>query len=221
VRIWRLFKQHFLLGLLAVAPIAITTWILVQFYGLVNRTVRPILLRIPELTESFPDFFLTLIAFLCFLAMVALVGLFARNLAGRAFFNLLERGLDRIPLIKSVFSSTKQLAEVFFSDQRSAFREVVLFEYPRRGSFSLGFVTSASPTNGLVSVFLPTTPNPTTGFLLLMPRNEVAATSLTVEQGVRLIITGGASMTAAQAALLRENVDHLRGSSPATREETP
>lgn len=220
MRFWRPFKQHFLLGLLSVAPIAITTWILVQFYGVVSRTVRPILLRIPSITESFPDFFLTLIAFACFLALVALVGLFARNLAGRAFFNLLERGLDRIPLIKSVFSSTKQLAEVFFSDQRSAFREVVLFEYPRRGSYSLGFVT-ASNADGLVSVFLPTTPNPTTGFLLIMPRQEVAVTSLTVEQGIRLIITGGAAMTAAQALRLRENMDHLRGPSPAAVEEAP
>lgn len=220
MKAWRLYKQHFLLGLLSVAPIAITAWILFQFYELVSRTVRPILLRIPRVTELVPEFFLTMTAFVCFLALVALVGLFARNLAGRAFFNVLERGLDRIPLIKSVFSSTKQLAEVFFSDQRSAFREVVLFEYPRPGSYSLGFVTSSS-SSGLVSVFLPTTPNPTTGFLLILERGEIAATSLTVEQGIRLIITGGAAMTAAQATRLRENVDHLRGSSAATVEETP
>ncbi len=218
---WRLFKQHFLLGLLAVAPIAITAWILVKFYGLVSRTVRPLLLRIPQISEPVPDFFLTLVAFLCFLGLVALVGLFARNLVGRAFFNLLERGLDRIPLVKSVFSSTKQLAEVFFSDQRSAFREVVLFEYPRRGSFSLGFVTSKCPAEGVVSVFLPTTPNPTTGFLLIMPRREVAVTTLSVEEGIRLIITGGAAMTAAQASRLSENAAHLLGSAPWIAEEKP
>ncbi len=112
-----------------------------------------------------------------------------------------------------MFASTKQLAAVFFSDQRSAFREVVLFEYPRRGSFSLGFVTSTSAADGVVSVFLPTTPNPTTGFLLILPRREVAVTSLTVEEGFRLIITGGAAMTAAQAARLSENAAHLVGSS--------
>ncbi len=221
MRAWRLFKQHFLLGLLAVAPIAITAWILGQFYGLVSRTVRPILMRIPNLLESVPDFFLTLVAFLCFLGLIALVGLFARNVVGRAFFNLLARGLDRIPLIKSVFSSTKQLAEVFFSDQRSAFREVVLFEYPRRGSFSLGFVTSTRAVDGVVSVFLPTTPNPTTGFLLILPRREVATTSLTVEEGFRLIITGGAAMTASQASRLSENAAHLLGSTPTTAEESP
>jgi uncharacterized membrane protein len=221
VRLWRLFKQHFLLGLLAVAPLAITAWILIQFYGLVSRTVRPILTRIPQLTELFPDFFLTLIAFVCFLVLIALTGLFARNLAGRAFFNLLARGLDRIPLIKSVFSSTKQLAEVFFSDQRSAFREVVIFEYPRRGSYSLGFVTSTSMAEGMVSLFLPTTPNPTTGFLLIMPRSEVSVTSLTVEQGIRLIITGGAAMTANQAAQLRDDAARLHGPSPSTLEGMP
>jgi uncharacterized membrane protein len=204
-----------------VAPIAITTWILMQFYGLVSRTVRPILLRIPRITESVPEFFLTVIAFLCFLALVALFGLFARNLVGRAFLNLLERGLDHIPLVKSVFASTKQLAAVFFTDQRSAFREVVLFEYPRRGSFSLGFVTSAGAADGVVSVFLPTTPNPTTGFLLILPRREVAVTSLTVEEGFRLIITGGAAMTAAQAARLSENAAHLVGSSVSTLEDSP
>jgi uncharacterized membrane protein len=208
---WRLFKRHFLLGVLSVAPLAATAWVLVQFYGLVSRTVRPLLLRIPSLTESFPDFFLTLIAFLCFLVLIALVGLFARNLAGKAFFNLVERGFERIPLIKSVFSSSKQLAEVFFSDTRSAFREVVIFPYPRAGSYSLGFVTSTSAGDGLVSVFVPTPPNPANGNLLVMPRSQFAVTSLSVEQGINLIITCGASLTPTQAAALREDTVRLVG----------
>jgi uncharacterized membrane protein len=219
--LWRLFKRHFLLGVLSVAPLAITAWILAQFYRLVNRTVRPLLQRIPNLTESFPDFFLTMIAFLCFLLLIALVGLFARNLAGRAFFKLLDRGFERIPLIKSVFSSSKQLAEVFFSDKRSAFREVVLFEYPRRGSFSLGFVTSTSAAEDMVCVFLPTVPNPTTGFLLIMPRDQIASTSLSVEQGISLVITGGAVLTSMQAALLRNSAAQLAGSSISTPAEAP
>jgi uncharacterized membrane protein len=218
---WRMFKRHFLLGVLSVAPLAATAWVLVQFYGLVSRTVRPLLQRIPNLTESFPDFFLTLVAFLCFLVLIALVGLFARNLAGRAFFNLVERGFERIPLLKSVFSSSKQLAEVFFSDTRSAFREVVIFTYPRPGTYSLGFVTSASGPDGLVSVFVPTPPNPANGNLLVMPRSQFAVTSLSVEQGVNLIITCGAALTPAQAVRLRQDSERLPGAPPSGLEDAP
>jgi uncharacterized membrane protein len=218
---WRLFKRLFLLGVLSVAPLAATAWVLIQFYGLVSRTVRPLLLRIPSLTESFPDFFLTLIAFLCFLVLIALVGLFARNLAGRAFFNLVERGFERIPLVKSVFSSSKQLAEVFFSDTRSAFREVVIFTYPRPGSYSLGFVTSATNTDGVVSIFVPTPPNPANGNLLVMPRDRFVVTTLSVEQGINLIITCGAALTPAQAVSLRADARRLPGSLDPAAEDTP
>jgi uncharacterized membrane protein len=209
VSAWKEFRTHFLTGLVAISPLAITVWILVQAYRLVSRTVRPWLTAIPGLTEAFPYFVLTLIAFCCLLVAIAAVGVFARNLAGRAFFGLVERAFDRIPLVKSVFASTKQIAEVLMPGQQAAFKQVVLFRYPQEGSFSLGFLTHPPAPSGFAAVFLPTVPNPTTGFLLMLPADEVELLPLSVEEGIRLIISGGAVMTPAQAALVRTHAARL------------
>jgi uncharacterized membrane protein len=188
-------RQHFLTGLLAVTPLAVTGWILWRFYLLVDRTVRPWLEKIPGLSETYPDFLLTVLGFIAFLILIVLVGLFTRNLIGVAFFRLVERLLNRIPVIKGIFTATKQISEVFLNDQRTAFQKVVLFEYPRRGLYSVGFITQDHPDLEFVNVFLPTTPNPTSGYLLLVPRDQAHLMPLTVEEGIRLIISGGSVMT--------------------------
>lgn len=199
----RFVRKHFLTGLVAITPLAITTWILYRFYTLVSGTMRPWVKRIPSLPEAYPEFFITLIGMLVFILLIILVGLFTRNLIGVAFFRLVERFFARIPVVKSVFSATKQLAEVFLQDRRTAFREVVLFEYPRRGLFSLGFVTSAPDHEHLVNVFLPTTPNPTSGYLLLVPAKDVSPLPIPVEEAIKLIVSGGAIMTEDQAVQIR------------------
>jgi len=197
-------QRYFLTGLLAVAPLAITAWVLWKFYELIAATMRPWLQRIPHLTESYPDFVLTAIAFASFLFVITLVGLATRSLVGVAFFNVIERLVERIPVVKTIFTGTKQIATVFLADKRSAFQHVVLFEYPRPRCFSLGFVTHDEPQHPMVNVFLPTTPNPTSGYLLLVPRAHVVVLPLAIEEGVKLIISGGSVMTAGQAAFLRE-----------------
>jgi len=121
-----------------------------------------------------------------------------------AFINLLERLIERIPVVKTIFMATKQIAAVFLTDKRSAFQEVVLFEYPRPGCYSLGFVTHDEPYHTMLNIFLPTTPNPTSGYLLLVPRESAIVLSLTVEEGIKLIISGGSVMTSEQARPLRE-----------------
>ncbi len=197
-------QRHFLTGLLALAPLAITAWVLWKSYELIAATMRPWLRRIPHLTESFPDFVLTAIAFISFLLLIALVGLATRSLVGVAFFNLIERLIERIPVVKSIFTATKQIAAVFLTDKRSAFQQVILFEYPRWQCYSLGFVTHDEPAHPLLNVFLPTTPNPTSGYMLQVPRAQAVLLPLTIEEGIKLIISGGSVMTAAQAAILRE-----------------
>ena len=193
-------RRHFLTGLLAVTPLAVTVWILWRFYLLVDRTVRPWLERIPGVAETYPDFFLTLLGVVAFVLLIVLVGLFTRNLIGMAFFNLVERFLNRIPIIKGIFTATKQISEVFLRDKRTAFQKVVLFEYPRRGIYSLGFVTQDDPALELVNVFLPTTPNPTSGYLLMVPRRDAVVLPVTVEEGIRMIISGGSVMSSEHAA---------------------
>jgi uncharacterized membrane protein len=203
-------QRYFLTGLLAVAPLAITIWVLWKSYELIAATMRPWLQRIPHLTETYPDFVLTAIAFLSFLLLIALVGLATRSLVGVAFFNVVERLIERIPVAKTIFTGTKQIAAVFLTDKRSAFQKVILFEYPRPQCYSLGFVTHDDPQHPMVNVFLPTTPNPTSGYMLLVPRDQAVMLPLAIEDGVKLIISGGSVMSPDQASLLREAATVLR-----------
>ena len=147
---YKFLQRHFLTGLLSITPLVITTWILWRFYVLISSTMRPWLQRIPAVTETYPEFLLTLIGVIVFVLLITLVGLFTRNLIGIAFFRVLERFFEQIPVVKSVFSAIKQIAEVFLQDRRTAFQKVVLFAYPRQGLFSIGFVTRDEPENLLL-----------------------------------------------------------------------
>ncbi|MFN2371542.1 MAG: DUF502 domain-containing protein [Candidatus Krumholzibacteriia bacterium] len=193
-------RKHFLTGLLAVAPLAITLWILWLVYGRVSSTMRPWLQRLPGLSETYPDFFLTFAGVVVFFLLIVLVGLLTRSLFGLALLRLVERAVQRIPVVKSMYSGTKQIASVFLQDKRTAFQRVVLFEYPRPGIFSVGLVTRDEAANPLVNVFLPTTPNPTSGFLLLVPREDLREVRVSVEEAIKIIVSGGSVMTVAQAA---------------------
>lgn len=199
---FKFLQRYFLTGMLAITPLAITAWILWRFYDLISDNMRPLLHKIPALRDAYPEFFLTIIGVAVFILLITLIGMFTRNLIGMAFFRLIERIIIKIPVVKSVFSATKQIAQVFLQDRRSAFKRVVIFQYPRPGLFSLGFVTRDEKEDHLVNVFLPTTPNPTSGFMLMVPRTEVQELDLPVEDAIKLIISGGAIMTTEQAALM-------------------
>lgn len=202
-------KRHFLTGLLTIAPLAITLWVLWRFYELVSATMRPWLERLPALSAAYPDFFLTLLGFLVFMLLIVLIGVTMRSLFGLAVLRLVERAVEQIPVVKSMYSGTKQVAAVFLQDQRTAFQRVVLFEYPRPGLFSMGLVTRDEPQDPLVNIFLPTTPNPTSGFLLLVPREDVRPVNVTVEEAIKLIVSGGSVMTNEQARQIAEDAREL------------
>ncbi len=205
----KVLRGYFLTGLLAVTPLAITLWILWRFYLLIDSTLRPWLQRIPSLRDTYPDFFLTVIGFISFLLLITLIGVFTRNLIGIALLNLVDRTMQKIPVVKNLFTATKQIAEVFLADRRSAFKQVVMFEYPRRGIYSLGFVTSDNRDDPLLSVFLPTTPNPTSGYMLLVPRSNAQILPIAIEDGVKMIISGGAVIDEVQRELLRATARDL------------
>jgi uncharacterized membrane protein len=198
-------KRHFLTGLLTIAPLAITLWVLWRFYELVSATMRPWLERLPALSAAYPDFFLTLLGFLVFMLLIVLIGVTMRSLFGLAVLRLVERAVEQIPVVKSMYAGTKQVAAVFLQDQRTAFQRVVLFEYPRPGLFSMGLVTRDEPQDPLVNIFLPTTPNPTSGFLLLVPREDVRPVNVSVEEAIKLIVSGGSVMTSEQARQIAED----------------
>lgn len=198
----KFLQRHFLTGLLMITPLAITGWVLWQFYLIVNKTVGQWLQRIPGVGEAYPEPVITAIGLIGFLLAIVLVGMFTRNIIGMAFFRLVERVLTQIPVVKSVFTAVKQIAEVLLQDKRQAFKRVALFEYPRRGLYSVGFVTKDDPGQDLVAVFLPTTPNPTSGYMLMVPRSELVELEIPVEEAIKLIVSGGSIMTPEQAACL-------------------
>jgi uncharacterized membrane protein len=130
--------------------------------------------------------------------LLALIGGLATNFLGSRLLALFERLLLRIPLVRTIYTSAKQLLEAITVGRKGAFREVVAFEYPRRGIWVLGFVSSTMPgrvlTAGddeMVNIFLPTTPNPTSGFLLVLPARDVRRLPITVEEGIKMIVSGG------------------------------
>ncbi len=215
----RFLRRHFLTGLLALAPLGITSWILWRFYVIVSVTMRPWLQRVPSLTETYPDFFLTLIGAGVVFCLIVLVGMFTRNVIGGAFFRMLEGFFTGIPVVKSVFSATKQIASVFLQDRRTAFQKVVLFSYPRSGMYSLGFTTHDSVDANLVSVFLPTTPNPTSGYMLLLPRSQVFELGLSVEEAIKLVVSGGAIMTSDQVQQISSGLASLSGGAKTSHAE--
>lgn len=191
-------------------PLVITSWILWRFYQIISATMRPWLARVPSLSDAYPEFFGTLIGVVVFVVLITLVGLFTRNLVGIAFFRLLERFFQQIPVVKSLFSAVQQIANVFLQDQRKAFKEVAVIAYPRPGLYSLGFVTRDEERDDLVTVFLPTAPNPTSGYMLLVPRTEMRTVDIPIEEAIKLIVSGGSIMTTDQAAQIRDRTVAVR-----------
>ena len=130
--------------------------------------------------------------------MLIVTGTFVANLVGRRLVNLYEGLLGRIPLVRSVYSAVKNFAELVFSDTGSSFKKVLLIEYPRKGLYSIAFQTSEHPEEvesrtgvRLVTVFLPTTPNPTSGFMLFVPRDHIRELDMSVEEALKMIISLG------------------------------
>ena len=190
-------RTYFLTGVIVTAPIAITIFLVWQFItfldsyvgGFVPRRYNP---------ETYLPFGIPGIGLIIMLAFLTLVGFVTAGFAGRTLVRTGERLLSRMPVVRSVYGTLKQIFETVFNQSSRSFREVVLVEYPRRGIGAIGFVTG--PTRGevqertdedLVNIFLPTTPNPTSGFLLFVPRKDLIHLDMTVEEGIKLVISGG------------------------------
>jgi len=194
-------RSYFLAGLLAVAPIGITLWLCWVLLTFVDARVTPL---IPHhynpntyLNEYLPHGIPGLGLIVLFIGLT-IVGALTRIFLGRWLMRTSEKILNRMPFVRSVYSATKQIAETVLKRQSEAFRQVVLFEYPRRGSWAIGFVTGTTrgevqnvTGDDVVNVFLPTTPNPTSGYLLFLPRRELVPLAMSVEEGIKMIISGG------------------------------
>jgi uncharacterized membrane protein len=190
-------RNYFFAGILVTAPIGITVYLVLTFVGIVDGWVTPL---IPERynPQSYLPFGLPGFGLIVAIVGLILVGALTSNLAGRLFLRLSDRVLARMPVVRGVYGAVKQLTETVVGTHSTAFREVVLVEYPRRGIWGLGFITGITEgevqeltEEEVVNVFVPTTPNPTSGFLLFVPRSEIVVLSMTVEEGIKMVISGG------------------------------
>ena len=189
-------KNYFLTGLLVILPIFITVYIILSLI----RAMDAILKYIPAeyLPETYLQIHIPGLGLILVVILVFVVGLLTRNFIGRKIVKLGENIVDRIPLVRVLYTGVKQLLEPLFLQKTNAFKRVALIEYPRRGVHVIGFVTGESKgevqnktSKNMMNVFVPTTPNPTSGFYILIPEDEVVYLNMSVEDAFKLIISGG------------------------------
>ncbi|CAO3419425.1 DUF502 domain-containing protein [Azospirillum doebereinerae] len=189
-------RAYFLAGVLVTAPIAITIYIAWWFVSFIDGHIRP-LIPAAYNPENYLPFSIPGIGVLTVLVVVTLIGTFTAGYVGRLVLGLGEGVVERMPVIRTVYGAVKQIFETVLAKKSNAFREVVMLQYPRDGVWSLGFITgSAHPEvqrvsgEEMVNVFIPCAP-PTAGYLVMVPRREVTVLNITVEDGLKLVMSGG------------------------------
>ncbi len=183
-------KKYFLSGLLVVVPVSLTIYILTIIISFTDK-LYPIV-------KAYLPFYIPGFGIIITFFIILFVGIITTNFLGRKVLSIGEKIIARIPLVKAIYHSIKQIAEAMFSMEDKSFRRVVLIEYPRKGIFTMVFVTGvakkevqAKTGKKLLNVFVPTTPNPTSGFYLMIPEEEVIELDITPEEAFRLIVSGG------------------------------
>ncbi|NKB56831.1 MAG: DUF502 domain-containing protein [Alphaproteobacteria bacterium] len=196
-------RAYFFAGVLVTTPLAATFLVAWWFIGVVDDYIVPM---IPDGWN--PDHYLKEtvgleiglpgLGLVVLLIVITLIGALTAGFLGRLVLTIGERILAQMPVIRSVYSAIKQVLETILKQQSKAFRQAVLIEYPRRGIWAVGFITGTTEgevqnltMQEVVNVFLPTTPNPTSGFLLFVPSKDVVLLSMSVEEAVKMVISGG------------------------------
>jgi len=191
-------RNDFLTGLVVVLPMFMTAYIVWWFVGFVDDKVVPL---VPRRWDPENIFGRNIFGFglLLFITFTTIVGALTKNLIGRQILAIGESILSRTPIIRPIYNGLKQIAETLFTSSGNSFQQTCLVEFPRRGLWRIGFVSNDSlgeiPSRAgepdMLSVFLPHTPNPTTGFLVFVPRSDVTLLDMSVEEAARVVISGG------------------------------
>jgi len=190
-------RTWFFAGVLVVAPIGITIYIAQLFIDFVDGKVLP---NIPErynpgtyLPVDIPGLGLVIV-----MVCVTLIGMMTAGFVGRWFVRTSEAIVNRMPVVRTLYGSLKQILETVLAQKSTAFRDVVLVEYPRREMWVIGFVSGkttgevqAKTDDEVINVFIPTTPNPTSGFLIFVPRRDMIFLNMTIEEGIKMVVSGG------------------------------
>jgi uncharacterized membrane protein len=194
-------RNWFLTGVIVTAPIGLTAYLTVVFVSWVDRNVALLIphgaqQQLQEVPFGVPGLGLVLA-----IIGLTLIGFLTANYLGRTFLSLGERLVERMPVVRSIYSALKQIFETIFAQSSSSFRQVVLVEYPRRGLWSIAFVANDAGgevgrlTGGdTISIFIPTTPNPTSGFLMFVPRSDVKPLVMSVEEAMKYVVSVGTAV---------------------------
>lgn len=194
-------KNNFLTGLVVILPVILTVAILTFLIRKINENILNPMVKILGIHFYNPYWtYLTKgAAFVVFILLIALIGLATRLILLRKFFGFWEKLLSRVPMMGKIYVTIKQMSLAFLGQGKYVFEKVVLIEYPRKGIYSLGFVTAQGSKeieektkSDIVHVFLPTTPNPTNGFFLAVPKKEILPLEMSVADGFKLVVSGGA-----------------------------
>ena len=192
-------RASFLTGIVVIAPVGLTIWLIWTLFGWVDGFVLPL---VPDRfnPEQYIGINLRGVGVIFFLVFTIVVGWVAKGLIGRSLIRFAESLVDRTPVVRSIYSGIKQIAETVFAQSERSFEKACLVQYPRKGIWAIGFISTeakgeiaskAETVAGLVSVFVPTTPNPTSGFLLFFPREDVVELDMTIEDAAKLVISAG------------------------------
>jgi uncharacterized membrane protein len=188
---WQALRATFWRGFFVIVPVVITVWVFTVLFSTVDGIISPVFDQL--LARHIQG-----LGFITMILLIFLLGALSRNLIGAAIFKFFERVIASIPLARTIYGATRDLLNAFQPGQRGkSFREVVLVEYPRIGLSTIGFVTnqltvhSGSTDTELISVYIPNPPNPTSGTMVLLPRESARVLNLSVEEGLKLVLSGG------------------------------
>ena len=199
---FRRLRNAFVSGLLLLAPVGVTAFVinfLIQRVGAPTRSLFFFFIPKDQVDSLYIEYGLYMAAIVLVTVFITALGWLSKRLLGRALVNLFERMVDNVPVIRNVYNTVKQIRDTFVQQQKAVFQKSVLLEYPRKGIWVLGFLTGEGKgeiqfktSADLLNVFVPTTPNPTSGFLLMIPREEVYELDMSIPDAMKLIISGGA-----------------------------
>jgi uncharacterized membrane protein len=191
-----IIRGYFLAGLLVIVPLGAVIFVISAILRLMDRALGVIPQKFHP--EIYLPFKIPGLGLLLFIAIVLITGVLVKNYIGRRVVDFGEYMVSKIPLVRPLYGAVKQLILAIFGDTHDAFKRVVLVEYPRKGVYSLAFVTAQTSGeiqekmgNKMLSIFLPTTPNPTSGFFLVLPEEDTIPLSMSVEEAFKLLISGG------------------------------
>ncbi len=189
-------KGVFLTGVAAIIPVGVTFYIFYLIIGMMNKLVRIIPARFHP--DQLVSFHIPGLGVIITLILIFIIGLLTKSYLGTKLVSFGERLVGKIPLVRGIYNALKQLVDAVFSDKGQSFKKAVLIEYPRKGLYSIAFVTGVSrgevqvkTSQKCVNVFVPTTPNPTSGFYIMVPEADMTSLDMTVEEAFTLIISGG------------------------------